>query len=50
MAANQIGFRSNLIATIIIFRLLSFFFLVVFGGWGGEHDEMRRKNCGGNMI
>lgn len=35
MAANQIGFRSNLIATIIIFRLLSsFFFLSVLGGGG----------------
>lgn len=50
MAANQIGFRSNLIATIIIFRLLSFFFSCRFWGVGGEHAELRRKNCGGNMI
>lgn len=46
MAANQIGFRSNLIATIIIFRLLSFFFFLVgFGGWG-----VNTLNCGEKTV
>lgn len=45
MAANQIGFRSNLIATIIIFRLLSFFFSSFLGGGG-----VNTMKCGEKTV
>lgn len=40
MAANQIGFRSNLIATIIILRRLFFFFFVK-----SLNATLRGKKC-----